>query len=99
MNDEEAFERALQERPDDMALRQVYADWLEERGDPGCEIVRQEVSLPKAAQPPSVPPTPILTRHDRLSPFRRTDMPSRKRGKTDSVCRPADRWRRHMDQV
>ncbi len=33
MTDEAAFQAALDERPADHALRLVFADWLEERGD------------------------------------------------------------------
>ena len=33
MTDETAFQAALDERPADHALRLVFADWLEERGD------------------------------------------------------------------
>jgi uncharacterized protein (TIGR02996 family) len=37
---EERFLRGLLAAPEDTALRQVYADWLEERGDPRAEFVR-----------------------------------------------------------
>lgn len=33
MNEEAAFLRAMAEAPDDLTLRLVFADWLEERGD------------------------------------------------------------------
>jgi len=34
MTTEEEFQRALDARPHDRQLRLVFADWLEERGDP-----------------------------------------------------------------
>ena len=34
MNDEEEFLNVLRAKPDDVATRLIYADWLEERGDP-----------------------------------------------------------------
>ena len=38
--EEEPFLRAIAEGPDDEATRLVYADWLEERGDPLGEFLR-----------------------------------------------------------
>jgi uncharacterized protein (TIGR02996 family) len=40
MTDERAFLTALLERPDDDATKLVYADWLEEQGDPRGEYLR-----------------------------------------------------------
>jgi uncharacterized protein (TIGR02996 family) len=40
MNDEAAFQAALSARPDDNHLRLIYADWLDERGDPRGELLR-----------------------------------------------------------
>ena len=40
MNEEEAFQRALDEHPEDWQTRLVFADWLEERGDPRAEGYR-----------------------------------------------------------
>jgi len=34
VTDRDAFERALDRRPNDWATRLVYADWLEENGEP-----------------------------------------------------------------
>src|SRR5262249_55733501 len=45
MSKEEAFLVALREAPDDDALRCIYADWLEERGDPRAEFLRGECLL------------------------------------------------------
>jgi uncharacterized protein (TIGR02996 family) len=43
--DEMAFIRAIAADPDDEATRLVYADWLEERGDPRAEFLRVESAL------------------------------------------------------
>jgi uncharacterized protein (TIGR02996 family) len=51
MTHEEAFLQAIIESPEDDAPRLVYADWLEERGDPRGEFLRLECrlrSLPEA---------------------------------------------------
>jgi uncharacterized protein (TIGR02996 family) len=45
MKDEDALVNAILESPNDDALRQVYADWLEERGDPRGELLRTEAAL------------------------------------------------------
>jgi uncharacterized protein (TIGR02996 family) len=42
MTDEDAFIRAIQADPDDTTTRLVYADWLEERGQPArAETLRR----------------------------------------------------------
>jgi uncharacterized protein (TIGR02996 family) len=45
MTDDSTFLRALLARPNDNDLRQVYADWLEERGDLRAPFLRLEVAL------------------------------------------------------
>src|SRR5262245_55358117 len=40
MSDEDAFLRAIAAGPGDAAPRLVYADWLEEHGDPRAEYLR-----------------------------------------------------------
>jgi uncharacterized protein (TIGR02996 family) len=45
MNDEAAFLAAIHAAPEDGNLRLVYADWLEERGDPRGEYLRLEYQL------------------------------------------------------
>ncbi len=40
-----AFIRAIRENPEDDALRLVYADWLDEHGDPRGEFLRLQHSL------------------------------------------------------
>ncbi len=43
--EEEAFLRAISAAPDDSAVRLIYADWLEDQGDPRAEFVRLQVRL------------------------------------------------------
>src|SRR4051794_29023068 len=38
--EESAFHQAIVEQPDDISLRLVFADWLEERGDPRGTFIR-----------------------------------------------------------
>jgi uncharacterized protein (TIGR02996 family) len=45
MNDERAFLAAILEQPDDDARKLVYADWLEEQGDPRGEYLRLMMKL------------------------------------------------------
>src|SRR5262245_19054390 len=45
MTDETAFVAAIQAAPDDLALRLVYADWLEEQGDPRAKLIRVEEEM------------------------------------------------------
>jgi uncharacterized protein (TIGR02996 family) len=49
MSEEVAFLSAVIDRPDDDTLRLVYADWLQERGDPRAEFIRVQVALARAA--------------------------------------------------
>src|SRR5688500_14192684 len=44
MSDDLDFIRALQASPDDDAPRLVFADWLDERGDPRGPLLRLEVA-------------------------------------------------------
>ena len=45
MTDEAAFLEAIHQSPKDETLRLVYADWLEERGDPRAAYLRIETEL------------------------------------------------------
>jgi uncharacterized protein (TIGR02996 family) len=45
MSSEEHFMKAILESPEDDHLRLVYADWLEERGDPRGEFIRVQYAL------------------------------------------------------
>jgi uncharacterized protein (TIGR02996 family) len=40
MSQDESFLRAITASPGDVLLRQIYADWLEEQGDPRAEYLR-----------------------------------------------------------
>jgi uncharacterized protein (TIGR02996 family) len=48
MNRHQQFLQAILDDPDDDALRLVYADWLEEQGDPRAEFIRLQCELEKA---------------------------------------------------
>jgi uncharacterized protein (TIGR02996 family) len=52
MTDDSAFLRAIQANPDDIALRLVYADFLEERGDARAEYIRILCQLAQAPADP-----------------------------------------------
>ena len=43
--EEDRFIQAILADPDDASIRLVYADWLEERGDPRGEFLRLEAAL------------------------------------------------------
>ena len=45
MNEEDKFIQRILEAPEDDALRLVYADWLEDCGDPCAEFVRVQCAL------------------------------------------------------
>jgi sulfatase modifying factor 1 len=52
MNDEAAFLQAMVEDPEDTALRLVFADWLEQRGDKRSELIRLLHTLTQAVEIP-----------------------------------------------
>src|SRR4029078_1438463 len=47
MHHQAAFLDAIIPEPDDDAPRLIYADWLEERGDPRAEFIRAQCELVK----------------------------------------------------
>jgi uncharacterized protein (TIGR02996 family) len=47
---EEELLRAVRDDPDDDAPRLVYADWLEERGDPRAEFIRVQCELARLGE-------------------------------------------------
>jgi uncharacterized protein (TIGR02996 family) len=51
MHEEAAFLNALAAEPADDATWLVYADWLEERGDPRADILRSAVALSRGIPP------------------------------------------------
>jgi uncharacterized protein (TIGR02996 family) len=50
MNQEDAFLQAIREEPDDDTVRLIFADWLEERGDPRSEFIRLQCALAGMAE-------------------------------------------------
>ncbi len=52
---EDAFLQTIRENPDDDGPRLVYADWLEERGDPRGEFIRVQCELARVEQGAEVP--------------------------------------------
>ena len=50
LTQDEAFLQAILEQPDDDTPRLIYADWLEEQGDPRGEFIRIQCAL--AGLPP-----------------------------------------------
>jgi uncharacterized protein (TIGR02996 family) len=45
IQEDKAFIQAIIDDPQDDSLRMIYADWLEERGDPRGEFIRVQVAL------------------------------------------------------
>jgi formylglycine-generating enzyme len=52
MHDEQSFLQAMQQHPEDNALRLVFADWLEERGDKRGELIRLLHTLTQSVEVP-----------------------------------------------
>src|SRR5436309_3203063 len=50
MHQEQAFLRMLEDNPDDLSFRLVFADWLEEQGDPRGELLRLRHTLTHPAE-------------------------------------------------
>jgi uncharacterized protein (TIGR02996 family) len=50
MSVEDAFLKAIDEDPEDEAPRLIYADWLEEHGDPRAEFLRTELAILNKSQ-------------------------------------------------
>jgi uncharacterized protein (TIGR02996 family) len=50
MTHDEAFLQAIQEDPGDESLRLIYADYLDERGDPRGEFIRAQCQLANTAE-------------------------------------------------
>src|SRR5262245_16952100 len=47
---ERALVQAIREQPEDDALRLIYADWLQDRGDPRGEFIHAQVRWHQARQ-------------------------------------------------
>jgi uncharacterized protein (TIGR02996 family) len=65
MTEEDALLQAISAEPEDDAPRLVYADWLEERGDPRGEFIRLECALARA-DPNGPRAAPLWTRRQQL---------------------------------
>ncbi len=52
MNDEAALLAAMSAHPEDNHQRLIYADWLEERGDPRGELIRLLHTLTQSIEVP-----------------------------------------------
>jgi uncharacterized protein (TIGR02996 family) len=55
MDQEQAFLQAMLEDPRDLALRLIFADWLEEHGDPRGELLRLTHLLTQDTEQPNRP--------------------------------------------
>jgi uncharacterized protein (TIGR02996 family) len=64
MGDEWAFLQAVLEAPADDVSRLVYADWLQERGDPRADFLRLECEV--TGRLPAAPPTRLRRRFETL---------------------------------
>jgi uncharacterized protein (TIGR02996 family) len=71
MDEHLAFLEALASNPDDDAVWQVFADWLEERGDPRSAFIRQTIALSQGAIAPQqaeAAAEQLATLGDRIEP-------------------------------
>lgn len=76
MSDRDAFHRAIRAAPDDDTPRLVFADWLDDHGDPAwADLIRVQVEL-----------EPI---HEELDNPRRRELADRE---TELLARHGDRW-------
>jgi uncharacterized protein (TIGR02996 family) len=65
MTDRASFLLAVREDPDDLALRLVFADWLDERGDPLGEFIRVQCELEPVRDDYDSPRAEELRRRER----------------------------------
>src|ERR1700722_3776040 len=57
MADEASFLEAIISEPDDDSLRLIFADWLDERGDPRGKFIRVQIELARlSADDPRLAP-------------------------------------------
>jgi uncharacterized protein (TIGR02996 family) len=62
MTDEQALRQAILQDPSNRDLRLIYADWLEEHGDPRHEILRLVHTLTQSAEVPQRPRSELRLR-------------------------------------
>src|SRR2546429_567671 len=86
MSDEAAFLQAIRDDPGSDGPRLVYADWLDEHGDPRGEFVRVQCRLERLA--PDDPEAASLRR-------REAELLEEHRVEWEAVCRdlPLTAWR------
>jgi uncharacterized protein (TIGR02996 family) len=107
MNDNQAFLQAIRANFDDDAVRLVYADWLEEQGDPRAEFIRVECALAHLSSGQSGW-RPLWRRDiELILRYKETWFPMRskyhswdcKRGFIDEITTDADRFLGHADAL
>src|ERR1044071_4841866 len=50
MNEDKGFLQDIIDHPDDDAVRLIYADWLQERGDPRGEFIALQIQRARLAE-------------------------------------------------
>ena len=109
MTTDEGLLQAILDDPEDDALRLVYADWLEERGDPRGELIHVQSLLAEGAPgDPHWPPLvrrerELLTRHgpEWVGPLRALGATrwAFRRGLVEEVTLGSDAFLRHADAL
>src|SRR5262249_37364719 len=66
MNPADAFVLAIAQSPEDDSLRLMFADWLEDQGDPRGELIRVQCALARAG--PDLERTELKNRERQLLP-------------------------------
>lgn len=72
MSSERDLFQAILENPEDIALRLIYADWCDERGDPRGEFIRIQCQLSGHNGPPSIVRALREREQELLANFRQT---------------------------
>jgi uncharacterized protein (TIGR02996 family) len=105
MYESDLFLKRVLEQPDDDAPRLVFADWLEERGDPRGEFIRLQCALAKG----QVPATLKKLRHREQSLLQKyakawaksyagiAQRCTFRRGFVEGITLPAERFIKHAD--
>lgn len=66
MNQQDAFLQAIREDPTDDEVRLVFADWLEDQGDPRAELIRLQCQIGYQYDAGNIRLYPILDREEKL---------------------------------